>query len=85
MLVSLRYLVTYNPAFLKKWGSVYKDIISNSKYAKLIGDYISEKYKKNEDLNSFLLEDILPQLEKKEKTLCDELLKKISHNKHHNK
>ena len=85
MLVSLRYLVKYNPRFLNKWGSVYKDIISNSKYAKLIGDYISEKYKEDEDLNSFLLEDILPQLEKKEKTLYNELHKKIYHNKHHNK
>ena len=84
MLVSLRYLVTYNPAFLKKWGSVYKDIISNSKYAKLIGDYISEKYKEDEDLNSFLLEHIFPHLNDKQ-ALREKLSNKVFKSKHHNK
>ena len=85
MLVSLRYLVKHNSAFLNKWGSVYKDIISNIKYAKLIGQYILDKYKEDEDLNAFLIEHILPQLNDKEKTLHNKLVNKICDNKQHNK
>ena len=77
MLVSLRYLVKHNSAFLNKWDSVYKDIISNSKYSKLIGEYILYNYKEDENLNSFLIEHILPQLENNEKTLYKKLLNKI--------
>ena len=81
LLVSVRYLVTYNSAFLNKWASVYKDIIS--KYAKLIGDYILDNYKENEDLNEFVLEHILPQL--KDPNLNKKLNNKIFENKNHNK
>ena len=82
MLVSLRYLVTYNPAFLNKWGSVYKDIIS--KYSKLIGNYISEKYKEDEKLNSFLINYIFPHLNDKQ-ALREKLSNKVCDSKHHNK
>lgn len=61
MLASLRYLVAVNCAFLNHWAPVYKNIIS--KHAKLIGEYILDKYKKDEDLNDFLVKHVLPKLQ----------------------